>query len=677
MVGSATTRSLDEATPAAGQAGQLGDNEEDRELRPVLAMERISKRFGATQALEDVSMTLYPGEIHALLGENGAGKSTLIKIMTGIQQQDTGEVRLDGHPVRIASSQDAQRLGVAAMYQEPMIFPDLSVAENIFIGHRNRGKIVDRRKMEREAADVLGLLDVRLDVGEPARGLTLAEQQTVEIAKAISLDIRVLIMDEPTASLSAHEVRRLFRIVMNLRQRGVAILFISHRMEEVFEIADRVTILRDGRWISTTPRAELTPAAAIRGMVGRKVVEIFHRERRPPGPVRLAVKNLGRQGVFQDVSFDLHAGEVLGFAGLVGAHRTDVGLALFGIAPADTGEVTLEGARVTVTNPHQAMGLGIAYSTEDRRQLGLVMPLSIAANVSLPSLTRYLSRAGLVKRAEERQTAESFRQRLNIRAPSVETPTAALSGGNQQKVVISKWLETKPKVLILDEPTRGIDVGAKVEVHQLIDDLAAAGHGDHPDQLRPPRGPGDERPHPGHARGPPDGDLRPPRGHPGARPLRRDGPIRRPLPRRGGHRPRRRRRGPRRHRPTGVRRHGHRGEAPMTDALFRRIRPEQFREVILVIVTIGVLIFFSTQIPDYFNARAINRLTTGLAITLVVAVGQVLVVLTRNIDLSVSSIVGMSAYVVGTLLTHHNDMPLALAVVLAMRSASDSARSTG
>jgi rhamnose transport system ATP-binding protein len=377
--------------------------------------------------------------------------------------------------VRVTSAQDAQRLGVAAIYQEPMIFPDLSVAENIFIGHRDRGKIVDRRRMEREASEVLARLDVRLDVGEPARGLTLAEQQTVEIAKAISLDVRVLIMDEPTASLSAHEVQRLFRIVHTLRQQGVAILFISHRIEEVFEIADRVTILRDGRWISTTPHAELTPAMAISRMVGREVRELFRRERRQPGAVRLSVRGLRREGAFQDVSFDLRAGEVLGFAGLVGARRTDIGLALFGIAPADGGEIELDATRVTVTNPRDAMALGIAYSTEDRRQLGLVMPLSIAANISLPSLPRFLSPAGMVRRAEEQATAEAFRQRLSIRAPSVDTPAASLSGGNQQKVVISKWLETNPKVMILDEPTRGIDVGAKVEVHQLIDDLAARG----------------------------------------------------------------------------------------------------------------------------------------------------------------------------------------------------------
>jgi rhamnose transport system ATP-binding protein len=451
---------------------------EDRapgEVRPVLEMRRVSKRFGATQALDDVSLALLPGEIHALLGENGAGKSTLIKIMTGIEQPDSGEIWIDGEPARIASPQDGQRLGVAAIYQEPMIFPDLSVAENIFIGHHDRGKFVDRRRMERDAETTLARLGVQLDVGSPARGLTLAEQQTVEIAKAISLDVRVLIMDEPTASLSAHEVQRLFRIVMALRRQGVAVLFISHRMEEVFEIADRVTILRDGRWISTTPRGDLTPAAAIRGMVGRELLDLFQRRRHDPGAVRLAVRDLRREGAFSGVSFDLHAGEVLGFAGLVGARRTDVGLALFGIAPADGGVIELDGVPVKIGSPRDAMARGIAYSTEDRRQLGLVLPLSIAANISLPSLPRFLSPFGFVRRSEERAAAEAFRTRLRIRAPSVETPAAALSGGNQQKVVISKWLETKPKVLILDEPTRGIDVGAKLEVHQLVDNLAAEG----------------------------------------------------------------------------------------------------------------------------------------------------------------------------------------------------------
>jgi rhamnose transport system ATP-binding protein len=452
------------------------DNAGDAVLSaPVLEMRGISKRFGATQALSGVSLQLRRGEVHALLGENGAGKSTLIKIMTGVQSPDSGEILLDERPIRLASSQDAQRYGIAAMYQEPMIFPDLSVAENIFIGHRNRGKIVDRRRMEKEAHAVLDRLGVQIEVDEPARGLTLAEQQSVEIAKAISLDVRVLIMDEPTASLSAHEAQRLFRIIDNLKAQDVAILFISHRMDEVFEISDTVTILRDGQWISTSPRADLTPRTAIRDMVGRQVVEIFQRNRNPPGDVRLKVDGLSKSGAFEEISFEIHAGEVLGFAGLVGARRTDVGLALFGIAPAERGTIELDGQPIKVGSPRQAMDLGIAYSTEDRRQLGLIMPQSIANNIVLPSLPRFLSQFGLVKRQEEDAVAETYRKLLNIRAASVDVPAEALSGGNQQKVVISKWLETHPKVLILDEPTRGIDVGAKVEVHHLIDELAAQG----------------------------------------------------------------------------------------------------------------------------------------------------------------------------------------------------------
>jgi len=458
-----------------GRSGLPGNDAPGAALAPVLEMRGVSRAFGSTQALADVSIALHGGEIHALLGENGAGKSTLIKIMTGVQQQDTGDILVDGRPVRVTSSQDAQRLGVAAIYQEPMIFPDLSVAENIFIGHQDRGHIVDRRRMRREAQEVMARLDVSLNVSDPARGLTLAQQQTVEIAKAISLNVRVLIMDEPTASLSAHEVNQLFRIIAALRRQGVAILFISHRMEEVFEIADRVTVLRDGRWISTRPAADVTPATAIRDMVGRDVQELFQRPESHPGEVVLSVQGLGRAGAFQDVTFDLRAGEVLGFAGLVGARRTDVGLALFGISPSDSGTILLDGEPITVRGPQDAVRLRIAYTTEDRRQMGLVFPLSIAANISLPSLPRFLTGAGLMRRKMEHQVADSYRARLRIRAPSVDTIASALSGGNQQKVVLSKWLETRPRVLILDEPTRGIDVGAKVEVHQLVDELVREG----------------------------------------------------------------------------------------------------------------------------------------------------------------------------------------------------------
>ena len=306
--------------------------------------------FGATQALDRVSLALYPGEIHSLLGENGAGKSTLIKVMTGIHQPDSGEIRINGQPVSIRSSAEAQGYGIAAIYQEPLVFPDLNIAENIFISHRNRGSFMRWGKLYRDAEAVLQKLDVALDVRAQARGLPLAAQQTVEIAKAISMNVRVLIMDEPTASLSAHEVEQLFRIVYTLREAGVAILFISHRMDEVFAISDRVTVFRDGQLISSAPAAEYDPDAAIRDMVGREMGEIFTKEESIKGDPVLSVRNLSRAGVYQDMNFDVHAGEVLGFAGLVGSGRTDVALALFGVAPSDFGEIALDGQLIQINS---------------------------------------------------------------------------------------------------------------------------------------------------------------------------------------------------------------------------------------------------------------------------------------------------------------------------------------
>ena len=444
-------------------------------IEPILKMTHISKRFDATQALEDVSLELYPGEVHALLGENGAGKSTLIKIMTGIYAPDTGEIALEGKPVRFAGPMDAQADGVAAIYQEPMIFPDLNVAENIFIGHRQRSPFMRWGQVYAAAEAILAKLDIKIDVHMLASGLTLAAQQAVEIAKAISLNVRVLIMDEPTASLSAHEVRQLFRLVQALRQQDVAVLFISHRMEEVFEIADRVTVFRDGKRISTAPRAQVTTESAIRDMVGRKVEDFFVKTPAPRGEQILSVRHLSKIGVFNDMNFDVHRGEVLGFAGLVGAGRTDVGLALFGIEPADSGEIHFEGQVRQIQSPEQAAQLGIAYVTEDRRQLGLSMPMSITTNITLPMMHKYLSPLGLVDTQAENRTAEDYRQRLAIRAPSIALPVGKLSGGNQQKVMLAKWLNTQPKLLILDEPTRGIDVGAKAEVHHIINDLAQQG----------------------------------------------------------------------------------------------------------------------------------------------------------------------------------------------------------
>lgn len=442
---------------------------------PTLTMSGISKRFGATQALDDVSLTLYPGKIHALVGENGAGKSTIVKIMTGIYDADSGSMSIADDEVLPRNSAEAQLLGIAAMYQEPLIFPDLSVAENIFIGHQDRGRVVNWDAMYQDAAQILATLHLDIDPRMPAVGLTVANQQGVEMAKAISLDVRVLIMDEPTAALSAREVERLFEKVRSLKESGVSVLFISHRLDEVFEIADRITVLRDGRHISTRPVAEVTEESLIKEMVGRDPSDFFAWTDRPHGDVVLRVESLTRRGVFEDVSFEVSEGEILGFAGLVGAGRTDVGLALFGVAPADSGSVELDGTLVALESPRHALDLGIAYMSEDRRQLGLSLPQSVTSNITLATLPRYTSSVGLLNSPAERQDAASLAEKLTIRTPSLTTPVSQLSGGNQQKTMLAKWLNTNPRVLILDEPTRGIDVGAKTDVHHLIDDLARSG----------------------------------------------------------------------------------------------------------------------------------------------------------------------------------------------------------
>ena len=442
---------------------------------PVMELTGVSKRFDATQALADVSLTLYPGETHALLGENGAGKSTLIKVMTGLHAPDAGVIRVRGEEATFKGSGDAQKAGVAAIYQEPAIFPDLNVAENIFMSHQDRGAVVRWRAMYRDAEAILSRIDVRMDVRTLASTLTVASQQAVEIAKALSLDVRVLIMDEPTAALSAHEVSELFTQIRRLTDSGVAVLFISHRLDEVFEIADRVTVLRDGRLISSRPRAEVTEDLAVREMVGRDMSDFFVRNPQTLGQTVLRVEGIGREGVFSDVGFELREGEVLGFAGLVGAGRTDVGLSLFGIVPPDRGVVELRGKPLNVRSPREALRAGIAYLSEDRRQLGLSLPQSVTANVTLATLRKYLTRLRLLDRSAEREVAGSFREKLNIRTPSLDTPVEHLSGGNQQKTMLAKWLNAQPSVLILDEPTRGIDVGAKAEVHQIVDELASSG----------------------------------------------------------------------------------------------------------------------------------------------------------------------------------------------------------
>ncbi|HEU4328178.1 MAG TPA: sugar ABC transporter ATP-binding protein [Roseiflexaceae bacterium] len=445
------------------------------EAAPLIEVRNLSKSFGGVQALRGVQLAVYGGEVHALLGENGAGKSTLIKIITGLHQPDAGEILLDGRPVRFAGTRDALDQGVAAIYQEPSLFPDLDIAENIFVGRQPlSGGRVDWRRMYEEAGALLGRLGVRLDPRTKARALSVAQMQMVEIARAISLDARVLIMDEPTSSLTEREVEELFVIVRQLRAHGSAVVFISHRLEELFALADRVTVLRDGAYVGTQPMTDVSTDALIRMMVGRSVAELFPKQPVEPGEVLLDVRGLGLPGRFADISFQLRRGEIVGMAGLVGAGRTELAEALFGVAPAATGTILLDGRPVTIRSPEQAMALGIGYVPEDRKLHGLVLQMSIAQNISLPTLKRF-ARLGWLDRRGERQRAQEDAARLEVKLADVDQPAGQLSGGNQQKVVLAKWLGTSPRVLILDEPTRGIDVGTKAAVHRLMSQLAAEG----------------------------------------------------------------------------------------------------------------------------------------------------------------------------------------------------------
>ena len=443
---------------------------------PVLALKDVSKSFGAVRALRDVSLRLFPGEAHALAGENGAGKSTLIKTLAGVHRPDTGAVLLDGTPVVFHGPADARDAGIAVIYQEPTLFPDLSIAENIFMGRQPRRSLgrIDRAAVRDTTAALMKRLGVELDPDRPARGLSIADQQIVEIAKALSFDARVLIMDEPTAALTGSETARLFSVVRTLRAEGAAVLFISHRLEEIFELCQRVTTLRDGRWISSEPLSGLTEDDLVRGMVGRDLGELYPKQRAEVGETALSVRRLTREGVFRDVSFDVRRGEIVALAGLVGAGRSEVAQAVFGVDRADAGEVQVNGRTLAAGSPTAAMDAGLALVPEDRRQRGLVMDMSIERNIALTGLDR-LGRGGMVRRTLERGRAADWAVRLRLKYNRLADPVGVLSGGNQQKVVLAKWLATEPAVLIVDEPTRGIDVGTKAEVHRLLSSLAAEG----------------------------------------------------------------------------------------------------------------------------------------------------------------------------------------------------------
>jgi len=442
----------------------------------ILELVNISKSFSGVEVLHGVSFMLRPGEVHALLGENGAGKSTLVKIVTGVHQPDGGEILLNGQQNHFSDTRESSQAGIAAIYQELSLFPDLDVAENIFIGRQpvTLGGRIDWHKLYKDAGNLLASLGVHLDLKQKARNLSIAQQQMVEIARAISVDARILIMDEPTSSLTLNEVADLFRLVRRLRDDGTAIVFISHRLEELFEIADRVTVLRDGAFVDTRPMKDVTRDDLIRMMVGRTITDLFPKLDVKAGDVALEVENLTREGSFTDVSFELRRGEILGMAGLVGAGRTNVARAIFGVEPANSGRIQVEGREVAITSPQQAIGLGLAYVPEDRQLHGLIPAMQIFSNISLPVLRSY-SNWGWMNFRMERKASYDAALQMEVRANSIWQRARELSGGNQQKVVLAKWLSTNPRILILDEPTRGIDVGTKAAVHALMSKLASEG----------------------------------------------------------------------------------------------------------------------------------------------------------------------------------------------------------
>jgi len=442
---------------------------------PVLEMVNVAKAFGGVQALNGAELALYSGEIHALLGENGAGKSTLLKALAGVHRIDSGSIHLNGRDFEQGSTRTSREQGVAVIYQEPNLFPDLTLAENVFAGRQpQKANQVDWSGMRREAKNLFDQLGVKLDPSAFAQGLSIADQQIVEIAKALSTKATVIVMDEPTAALSSKEVDRLFKVSRNLAAQGCAVVFVSHRLDEVFALCDRITVMRDGATVGTAPTAELTEAKVIKLMVGREISELYPKQPAKLGDVVLRVDNLGLAGQFADINFELRSGEILALAGLVGAGRSEVVRAIFGIDKYDSGSVTLNGKKLKAGNPALSMNAGIALVPEDRRQQGLFMPTSIDKNSAVTMLKR-ISRFFLVSSRSEKKLASKWGEILQLKYSSGSDPVDRLSGGNQQKVVLAKWLATDPKVLIIDEPTRGIDVGTKSEVHRLISQNAQEG----------------------------------------------------------------------------------------------------------------------------------------------------------------------------------------------------------
>ena len=592
-------------------------------------LERASKAFGGTVAIQDVSIGLRRGEVLALLGENGAGKSTCVKLLAGVHRPDTGAVILDGAPVELAGPLDARRRGVAVMHQHPALFPDLSVAENVLIGHAPLDRLgrLDRPRIDARARGLLATVGLACDPAAPLARLRSSERQLVEVARALSLDARVLIMDEPTAALSRREVDRLFGVVAALRARGVAMLFVGHRLEEIERVADRVAVLRDGRLVATAPAAEMPRGRAVRLMVGRTLSDLYPARAHRPGGTVLAVEGLSREGAFADVSFAVRAGEILGFAGLVGSGRTEIARTLFGIDRPSAGTIRLDGRAVAFGSAREAMAAGIAYVSEDRIGQSLILEFPILANATLPVIGR-AAVGGLIRPARELGLVRGHLERLRLRFRGYGQPVGTLSGGNQQKVVLAKWLATDPRVLILDEPTQGIDVGTKAEVHRLIADLAGQGlailliSSELPELL-----------------GMADRILvmregRPAAELPGAE-ATQEAILTAATDAAGG------------------RRAG--DEAPPGAAgEVAAPGPARFgRELGLVLAIAAVVAPVAVVNPRVLGAANLTSLAMDGSLLVIVGVGQMLVLLTRSIDLSVASVIGLSAYVAADSLRSH------------------------
>ena len=441
-----------------------------------VVMKGITKSFGTNYVLRGVDFTIKAGEVHALMGENGAGKSTLMNILTGLHKPDAGEILIDGVIKQFDSPKEAEKFGLSFIHQEMNTWPEMTVVENLFLGNEIKNAIgwIDNKKMRALAVETFRELGVTLDLDEEVKNLSVGQQQMIEIAKSLLSDGEVIIMDEPTAALTEREIEVLFRIIQNLKQKNVAIIYISHRMEEIFKISDRITVMRDGVSVDTKRTADTNNDEVVRKMVGRDLADYYPAKTSKIGPIVFEAKKLSSERKFQDVSFQVKAGEIVGFSGLMGAGRTEIMRSIFGIDPLDSGEMYLEDKKITISNPNDAIRQGIGFLTENRKEEGLILDYSISENISLPSIDGF-RKNGLIDTQAEKDFVELLMERLQVKAEGSDDIVSGLSGGNQQKVVLAKWIGIGSKVLILDEPTRGVDVGAKREIYQLMNELADRG----------------------------------------------------------------------------------------------------------------------------------------------------------------------------------------------------------